>query len=145
MKSAKKISPAEQARPLIDQGNAIRAEIRQKTGELKDLEAKIIAALDSGEHQGPAGGKCLVVKPGPSIKIKKGDIEAARKILGRLFAKLFYKKEPVFAPVKAFREVGKAVVTESRLKRVLAILEKPAEPYIKWPKAPGEKETEEED
>lgn len=116
---------------LVTEGAAIKARAKADKKRLEEIEAQLIE-LGAGDYTGEGDTACKVIQPSPGIKVADGDIEPAREICGDEAFKKLFDRLVSYKPVKAFREVAEALLTAGKVKKLVALVEKPASPYVKW-------------
>lgn len=113
----------------VDTAIGLQLEIEERQETLKKIKAKLIE-LGAGDHKGVCG-KASVIEPGPSIKATEVAMEYANGKLDKTqFAKLFERKL-TFAPVKAFRDVARALLKPAQAEKLITTFEAPSTAYVK--------------
>lgn len=112
---------------LVTRGHQVKAQIKDLSAELKEIEEKVIEA---GGGEDADGRKAQVVESAPTISTPD-DIEGAQAIAGESFSKLFDVVK-THKPVKGFREVAKALLTKAKCAKLIALCEKQKAPWVKW-------------
>lgn len=112
---------------LVTNGHALKAQIKDLTAELKEIEAQL---LEAGGGEDPEGRKALVIESKPTVGTPE-DITQAQAIAGDCFGKLF-EKTIVYKPVKSFADVAKALLPKAKAAKLVALCEVIKKPYLKW-------------
>ncbi len=121
---------------LVARGAAIKAQTKALNNELATINAELIAA-GPGEYRAEAGGKATVVQPSAKFAPDAADVEAVRELLddddnaGEIFKKLFTRSVS-YTAIKGVRHVAAALLTAAKLRKVIALCEKPAAPFVSW-------------
>ena len=120
---------------LVARGVAIKAQTKALNAELAAINAELIK-LGATELQ-VDGGKATVVRPAPKFAPDAGDVDAVRELLeeeedgAEIFRKLF-NRSVVYTAVRGVRHVAGALLKPGKLKKLCALCEKPATPFVLW-------------
>jgi hypothetical protein len=121
---SKKIQDAIQ--DAVKRGSAIKAQIKDLSAELKEIETFLIEA---GGGEDADGHTAKVIESTPVIAAPE-DIEDAKALAGEHFGKLF-EVVKTHKPVKSFREVAAALLGK-KAGKLIALCEKPKAAWLKW-------------
>ncbi len=116
---------------LIAEGASIKARVKADAARLKEIEAELIRQ-GAGKHEGDNGASCTVIIGAAAIKLPKDAVDKVRELLGEEHFKTLFDRTVGYAPVKGFRDVAAAVLTEAKARKIIALCETPASPYVKW-------------
>ena len=122
---------------LVSRGAALKAQTKALNAELAEINAQLLAH-GAGEYLGgEGGGKATVVKPSPKFAPDAADIDQVRELFqddedgAETFKKLFARTVS-YSAVKGVRHVAAALLTPAKLRKLCALCEKPATPFVIW-------------
>jgi hypothetical protein len=121
---------AEVRSALIAEGAGLDAELKAKKKRLEDIKAQL-TTLEPGIYAADNGRTVQIIQPGPAIKPKEEQVEAAREMIGDepTFKKLF-ERITTWKAVKAFREIALAILPTKKAQKIIEICEVDSTPYV---------------
>jgi hypothetical protein len=115
---------------LVTEANEIKRRQKEDGDRLKEISAALVKA-GAGEHTGSDGSTALVICPSPTVKYIEDNHAQLQKLAGDEFYSLFERKV-TYAPVKAMRDVAKALLTPAKARKLIALSEVPSTAFVKF-------------